>query len=90
MLNVIEQLLSLVETKECTLSQFSLAWCMHQSGITSPIIGPRTMEHLEDNLKAMEISLKQEDFEAVDNIVKPGHHIASYYESDFGPSKYHW
>ena len=48
--DVVEGLRPLAETKGCTLAQFTLAWCLQQPGITSPIIGPRTMEQLEDNL----------------------------------------
>ncbi len=89
-LKVVEQLRPLAEKKNCTLSQFSLAWCLHREGITSPIIGPRTMEQYEDNMKALEVELAKDDFEAVDTIVKPGAYIAPYYEADFGPHKYRW
>ena len=45
--DIVEGLLPLATAKDCTLSQFALAWCVRQPGITSPIIGPRTMEQLE-------------------------------------------
>ncbi len=69
----------------CTLSQFALAWCMQQPGITSPIIGPRTMEQLEDNLKALDVKISDEDRAKVDAIVPKGGMVAPYYEADFGP-----
>ena len=68
-----------------TLSQFSLAWCLHQPGITSPIIGPRTMAQLEDNLTALEVSLTADDRAAVDAIVPSGQMVSPFYEADFGP-----
>src|SRR3712207_7050478 len=43
--------------KGCTLSQLALAWCVQQPGVTSPIIGPRTMEQLEDNLAALTVTI---------------------------------
>jgi aryl-alcohol dehydrogenase-like predicted oxidoreductase len=83
---VLEGLQSLVERKGCTMSQFALAWCAAMPGVTSPIIGPRTMEQLEDNLKAVTVQISEEDKKAVDEIVKPGTHVVSYYDADFGPN----
>ena len=59
--DVNEGLLPLAEAKGCTLSQLALAWCAQQPGITSPILGPRTMEQLEDNLGALEVTVTAED-----------------------------
>lgn len=38
-------------------SQVALAWLLRQPGVTSPIIGPRTIEQLEDNLAALQVAL---------------------------------
>ncbi|MBL4575935.1 MAG: aldo/keto reductase [Opitutaceae bacterium] len=88
--DVLDGLEKIADAKGCTLSQFSLAWCMHQSGITSPIIGPRTMEQLEDNLKALEVEITEEDCNIVDELVKPGTFVAPFYMADFGPHQFHW
>ena len=50
--DVLDVVEPIAQEKDCTPSQLALAWCAHQPGITSPIIGPRTMEQLEDNLRA--------------------------------------
>ena len=89
-LRLVEKLRPMAEAKGCTMSQFSLAWCMSQDGITSPIIGPRSMEQYDDNIRALNVNLMKEDFEAVDALVKPGTFAAPYYEADFGPHKYRW
>ncbi len=80
-----EALEPIAKAKGVSMSQFALAWVAGQPGVTSPIIGPRTMEQLEDNLKAADVSLTDEDRKAVDQIVRPGTHISPYYEGDFGP-----
>src|SRR5579859_5479382 len=41
---------ALAQEKSATPSQIALAWVMNQPAITSPIIGPRTLDHLKDNL----------------------------------------
>ncbi|WP_242123856.1 aldo/keto reductase [Sphingobium sp. Sx8-8] len=83
--DAVEKLAALAEAKGCTLSQFALAWVMGQPGVTSAIIGPRTMEQLEDNLKALEVSITDEDRKAVDRIVPRGGMVVPYYEAEFGP-----
>ncbi len=83
--DVIEGLESLAKNKGCSLSQFALAWCMSQPGVTSPIIGPRTMEQLEDNLKALDITISEEDKKEVDALIPPGRMVSAFYEANFGP-----
>jgi len=79
--------------KECSISQVALAWNYQQPGITSPIIGPRTMEHLQDNLGAAGIKLSDDDRARLDDVAPPEEAIASYYNSramDFKQPEYRW
>jgi len=46
----------------------ALAWLLHNPAITAPIIGPRTMEQLEDSLRAVEIKLTEEVMQRLDEI----------------------
>lgn len=46
----------------------ALAWVLHQPGVASPIIGPRTMQQLEENVKALDIELSEETLKALDDI----------------------
>ncbi len=89
-LALVEQLLPLAAAKGITLSQFSLAWVMHQPGVTSPIIGPRTLEQLEDNLGALSVKFTTEELAQIDKIVPPGTHVSPYYEAAFGPHPHRW
>ena len=84
-MDAVEKLQKLADAKGVALSQFALAWCMQQQGITSPIIGPRTMEQLEDNLKAIGVAITDEDKKAIDAIVPPGTNVADFYSASFGP-----
>lgn len=86
--DVIEGLEALATEKGCTLSQLALAWSIEQPGITSPIIGPRTMEQLEDNLAALEVTISDEDRARIDAIIPPGRMVSPFYEADFGPHRY--
>jgi aryl-alcohol dehydrogenase-like predicted oxidoreductase len=89
-LAAVEKLLPLAEARHVPLSQFALAWVMHQPGVTSPIVGPRTLEQFEDNLKALDLKLSATELKRVDEIVPPGSHTSPYYEADFGPHQHRW
>jgi len=59
----------------------ALAWLLHQDGVTGPIIGPRTVGHLEDAQRAVTLSLDDEVLKQLDTIF-PGHRPA--------PEDYAW
>jgi aryl-alcohol dehydrogenase-like predicted oxidoreductase len=86
--DVTEGLEPLVAKKGVTMAQFALAWVLAQSGVTSPIIGPRTMEQLEDNLGALEVEITAADQARVDELNPPGLMLAPFYDADFGPHPY--
>jgi aryl-alcohol dehydrogenase-like predicted oxidoreductase len=52
----------------CTPSQVALAWIFDSHPQMFPVIGARTMEQLEDNLKCLEIELNDEQFDSLDTI----------------------
>lgn len=85
---VVDQLKAYLDKKETEISQFAIAWTLMHPDVTSPIIGPRTMEQLEDNLKALAIEVTEEDLAKVDELVPPGTFVSSYYNGNFGPHTY--
>ena len=85
-MEAVDKLQKLADAKGVPLSQFALAWCMSMPGITSPIIGPRTMGQLEDNLKSLDVTITDDDRKAVDAIVPPGTNVTDFYSASFGPS----
>jgi aryl-alcohol dehydrogenase-like predicted oxidoreductase len=46
----------------------ALAWMLHNPAITSPIIGPRTMEQLSGSLHALELKLDEAALKKLDEI----------------------
>lgn len=83
--DVLETAETLASQKGCTVSQLALAWCAAQPGVTSPIIGPRNVEQLDDNLGALDVEITEADNEAIDRVSLPGGYVAPYFEADFGP-----
>jgi len=64
---VIDELLALAKETEKTPAQVALNWVLNTPGITAPIIGVRTMAHLEDNLGATGWALSAEQMKKLDH-----------------------
>jgi aryl-alcohol dehydrogenase-like predicted oxidoreductase len=67
-----EDLNELADKFGLTMIELALAFVINHPAVTSAIIGPRTMEHLEAQLSAPDVSLPEELLDAVDEIVPPG------------------
>jgi aryl-alcohol dehydrogenase-like predicted oxidoreductase len=46
----------------------ALAWMLSRPDVTAPIIGPRTMEHLDGNLSALDLKLEEETLAKLDEL----------------------
>jgi aryl-alcohol dehydrogenase-like predicted oxidoreductase len=46
----------------------ALAWLLHQKAVTAPIIGPRTMEQLNDTMRVLSLTLSQDILKRLDDI----------------------
>ena len=51
------------DAKGITVAQLNIAWLLHQSAWILPIPGTTSIEHLEENIKAADISLSAEELE---------------------------
>ncbi|RPH56558.1 aldo/keto reductase [bacterium] len=71
-LDVVERLIPLVEDKGIPLARFANAWVLRNPAVTSAIIGPRTLEQLEDSLGAVEVEITEEEEAKIDELVPPG------------------
>ena len=80
---VANKLKPLASEKGVTLAEFALAWVMNQPTVTSPILGPRTLAQLESGLKALDVTISDEDRHRIDAIVPPGRSVANFYDMNF-------
>lgn len=88
--NVLDVLVEIAKEKDVTPSQLALAWTKRKDAVTSTIIGPRTMQQYEDNIKASEVKISEEDNKRFDKVSLPGRTILSYYEADYNSVKHRW
>lgn len=72
----------MAEARGMNAAQLATLWCKDQPGVTAPIIGPRTMQHLEDALAVLDMSLSDEDRPLFDELVHPGNAVADFHNSN--------
>ena len=80
-LDAADRLAQLAEEAGLTLIQLAIAFVLRHPVVTAPIIGPRTMEQLESQLAALDVSLDDELLDRIDEIVPPG---ANFNPADAG------
>lgn len=74
-LEATRQLAKVAADAGLTMVQLSLAWLMQAPGVTAPIIGPRTLSQLEDNLDSLDVVLDADLLATIDAIAPPGEAI---------------
>jgi len=91
--DLLDSVIELAEEKDSSPSQIALAWVVSKPGVTSAIIGPRTMAHLLDNIGALAVELSVADHARLDAVAEPELATVPYYHGsmiDFKPSEYGW
>jgi aryl-alcohol dehydrogenase-like predicted oxidoreductase len=71
-LDVVEQFIALAEEVDLPMTHLAMAFTIAHPAVTSAIIGPRTMSHLDDLLAGVDIALTDEILDRIDEIVAPG------------------
>ena len=74
-LDVAEELAQLAEQAGLTLIQLAIAFVINHPAVTAAIIGPRTMEHLESQLAAADVTIDPAVLDRIDEIVPPGSNV---------------
>jgi len=71
-LDAADALGQLADDAGLTLIHLAVAFVMQHPAVTAPIIGPRTMEHLQSQVGATEVKLSTDILDKIDEIVPPG------------------
>jgi aryl-alcohol dehydrogenase (NADP+) len=71
-LDAVEQIIPVAEQAGLKLTHMAVAFAISHPGVTSAIIGPRTMEHLDDLLAGAGVVLSDDVLGQLDAIVPPG------------------
>lgn len=74
-LDAADALAKLADEAGITLIEMAIAFVINHPAVTSAIIGPRTMEHLESQLTAADVTLTADVLDRIDEIVPPGSNV---------------
>jgi aryl-alcohol dehydrogenase-like predicted oxidoreductase len=80
-LEVVAGVAEVAAERGLSTAQLALLWLKDQPGVTSPIIGPRTPDHLTDALAVTELSLAPDDEKRLDELVHPGTAVADFHNT---------
>jgi aryl-alcohol dehydrogenase-like predicted oxidoreductase len=76
-LDAVERLIPLAEKAGLRLTHLAMAFAIAHPGVTSAILGPRTMEQFDDLIEGAEISLTDDILDQIDEIVPPGTNLGA-------------
>ena len=88
-LDAVEQLIPLAEEAGMPMTHLAMAFAIAHPGVTSAIIGPRTMEHLDDLLAGVDVTLTDEILDRIDEIVPPGTDVGTLDQAYVPPAIEH-
>jgi len=71
-IDAVEQLIPVAEEAGLPMTHLAMAFTIAHPGVTSAIIGPHTMEQLDDLLAGLDIVITDEILDRIDEIVPPG------------------
>ena len=76
--DAVEAMDEIAEERGATTAQIALAWLLAQRGVTSVIVGANKMSQLDDNLKASDIKLSDEEVAMLSATTAPRAHYPQW------------
>jgi aryl-alcohol dehydrogenase-like predicted oxidoreductase len=66
-----ERVEELANEKDLKMAQIALAWLLHKDAVDAPIVGTTSVEHLEDAVEALSVSLTSSEIEYLEEPYQP-------------------
>jgi aryl-alcohol dehydrogenase-like predicted oxidoreductase len=88
-IDVVEQLIPLADKAGMPLTHLAMAFTIAHPGVTSALLGPRTMAHLDDLLAGVDVALSDEILDQIDEIVPPGTDVSRLDQAHLPPPLLH-
>jgi aryl-alcohol dehydrogenase-like predicted oxidoreductase len=76
-LDAVERLIPLSEEAGLSMAHLAMAFAISHPGVTSALLGARTMEQLDDLLAGVNVVLSDDVLDRIDEIVPPGTDIGT-------------
>jgi aryl-alcohol dehydrogenase-like predicted oxidoreductase len=71
-IDAVEQLIPIAENAGISLTHMAIAFAIAHPGATAALLGPRTIEQLNDLLAGAEVTLSDDVLDQIDAIIPPG------------------
>ena len=84
-LDAVEKIIPLAEEAGLPMTHLALAFAVSHPGVTSALLGPRTMEQLDDLLEGVDVTLSDDLLDRIDEIVPPGTNVGAPDQSAYLP-----
>ena len=81
-LQVAVKVAQMARERNVTGAQLALLWVKDQPGVTAPIVGPKTLAHLEEFLPVLDMTLAEADRPLFDALVHPGNVVADFHNTN--------
>lgn len=81
-ITIAQEVAEMARQRGITPAQLALVWCKDQPAVTSPIVGPRTLQQIEDFIAVLEMTLQDSDRPLFDALVHPGNAVADFHNSN--------
>jgi len=69
---------AMAKERDLTMAEVALAWVLSKDFICSPLLGADAPEHVENNIKALEVELSNEEIETLDSLYRPRDFLHDY------------
>ena len=66
-----ERVEELAKEKDLKMAQIALSWLLHKDAVDAPIVGTTSVEHLEDAVEALDVSLSSSEIEYLEEPYQP-------------------
>ena len=87
--DIIDQLQTIASELATDVPTVALAWVQSRPGVSSTVIGARTMDHLEANLKALDVQLTPDQIATLDAVSKPVLNFPAEFNANLSPNFEH-
>jgi 1-deoxyxylulose-5-phosphate synthase len=69
--DVVDNVMAVAQAKGSTPARVALAWLMHKPGVTAPIVGATKLNHLDDAVAAVDVTLTEEEIKQLESAYVP-------------------
>jgi aryl-alcohol dehydrogenase-like predicted oxidoreductase len=85
-IDAVEQLVPLAEEAGLPMTHLAMAFAIAHPGVSSALLGPRTIEQLDDLLAGLDVTLTDDILDRIDEIVPPGTDVGTLDQAYLPPA----